>query len=61
MRLDPIGLLDLLLPYPLADAVTLGLTIRDDPAYPFQAQGQTLCKPYGGHTITAVPIPHPKA
>ena len=43
-------------------AATIGLTIRDDPTHPLQAQGQTLLNRHGRfHTITAVAIPHAEA
>src|SRR5438128_2459853 len=43
-------------------AATIGLTIRDDPPHPLQAQGQTLRNRHGGfHTIAAVAITHPEA
>ena len=43
-------------------AATRGLASRDDPAHPFQAQGQTLFNGDGGfHTITAMAIPDAQA
>jgi len=42
-------------------AATLGLTIRDDPADPVQAQGPTLLnREWGCHTSAAIAIPHPE-
>src|SRR2546421_9369454 len=43
-------------------AATIGLTIRHDPTYPLQAQGQTFFNRHGRfHTIAAVAITHTKA
>ena len=43
-------------------AATIGLTIRHNPTYPFQAQGQTLLNREGSfHTITMIAITHTEA